>query len=212
MSCVRLVCRYRSAKGNKMRFCFGAVLVSLALSLSQSAQAGPIVGSEALAGNGTALGGTPTNDVTLATSVSWNSFTDTHHQTGDFTVVPNGTVINGSSTLELHTGTPTTPWTITDSAWGTFTETKISEIDYGTNAVTAYLQGTFTPGTLFDSSITSNTATMIISLNQAGGPGQAVSTGATLTTPAIPIPEPSTVAILLSGIAFVGLPRLLRRK
>ncbi len=56
MSCVRLVCRYRSEKGNKMRFCFGAVLVSLALSLSQSAQAGPIVGSEALAGNGTALG------------------------------------------------------------------------------------------------------------------------------------------------------------
>ena len=193
-----------------MRFCLGAILVSMVLSLGQSAEAGPIVGSEALAGGGTSLGGT--NDVTTATSVSWSGFGDTDHRTGDFTAVPAFTLIPGSSTLELHTGTPTTAWTISSAAWGTFTETSISEIDYGTNALTAYLQGTVTPGTLFDSSITSTTATMIISLNQAGGPGQAVATGATLTTPAIPIPEPSTVAILVSGIACIGLPGLLRRK
>ncbi len=210
MSSVLLVSRYTSAKGKSMRFSLGAILVSMVLSLGQSAQAGPIVGSEALAGGGTALGGT--NDVTTATSVSWSGFGDTDHRTGDFMAVPAFTIIPGSSTLELHTGTPTTAWTISSSGWGTFTETSISEIDYGTNALTAYLQGTFTPGILFDSSITGNTATMIISLNQAGGPGQAVSTGATLTTPAIPVPEPSAVAILLSGIACVGLPRLMRRK
>ena len=194
-----------------MRFWIGVMLASLAMSLGQSAQAaGPVTGSEALAGGSTSLSGS--NDVTTATSVSWNGFADTDHQTGDFTAVPAFTTIPGSSSLELHLGAPTTAWTISSAGWGTFTETSISEIDYGTNAVTAYLQGNFTPGTLFDSSITSNTATMIISLNQAGGPGRAVSTGATLDTPAIPVPEPSAVALLLSGVACVGLSRFFRRK
>ncbi|MBS0267013.1 MAG: PEP-CTERM sorting domain-containing protein [Planctomycetes bacterium] len=178
------------------------------LSLGQAVEAGPIVGSEALGGAGTTIAGS--TDVTTATSVSWTAFTDQGTKTGDFTAVPDFEVINGSSTLELQVGAPVVAWTFGSASWGTFTETSIAAITIGANAITVYVQGTFVPGTDFDGSITGNTATMVLQMNQAGGAGNSVSTAATLTTPALTIPEPTSIALFGSMIGLVGL-GLIRR-
>ncbi len=198
-----------------MRFGFGILVAFSALSFGQFATAGHmIVGSEGLSGNGATsgtLGGS--TDVTKATSITWTSFLDTANKTGDFTAIPDLLAISGSSTLSLKTGTPTTAWTIHSAAWGTFTETSISSITKVANGLNVYVDGTFTPGTDFDPSITGNTAQMVISINQAGGAGHAISTGATLTSPdTAAVPEPAGVALLLSGVLCLGVGRFFRRK
>ena len=207
--------KYSVFLGGEMRFRLGIVLTLFSLSYSQFATAGHmIVGSEGLSGNGATsgtLGGS--TDITKATSITWTSFLDTANKTGDFTAVPDYLVISGSSTLSLQTGTPTTAWTIHSAAWGTFTETSISSITKVTNGLNVYVDGTFTPGTDFDSSITGNTAQMVISINQAGGAGHAISTGATLTSPdPAAVPEPAGVALVLSGVLCLGVGRFFRRK
>jgi hypothetical protein len=200
---------------DKMRIGLGIFLTFFALSYSQFATAGHmIVGSEGLSGDGATsgtLGGSA--DITKATSITWTSFLDTANKTGDFTAIPDFLAISGSSTLSLQTGTPTTAWTIHSAAWGTFTETSITSIAKVTNGLNIYIDGTFTPGTDFDSSITRNTAQMVISINQVGGAGHAISTAATLTSPdTTAVPEPAGMFLVLSGVLCLGIRRFFRRE
>lgn len=87
-----------------------------------------------------------------------------------------------------------------DGTAGPFKETltTLTEVDRGSNAITFFLSGTVTGGSLVDAP-----ATMIFGLTQAGGPGNVVS--ASLTNHAVTsgVPEPSTWVMLALG--FIGL-------
>jgi hypothetical protein len=186
-----------------------ALAVALSLSVGSAAQASPVTGSEAVAGGDSTLGGS--TDVTTATTVSWTSFIDTASKTGDFVAVADDEVLQtGPSTLELHTGVPGTAWSIGSATWGTFVESTITAIVKGANAITVYVDGTFTPGSDFPAGITASTATMILSLTQAGGAGDAVSTSGTLVSPPVQrAPEMSAnafftaVSLLAGSIAVI---------
>ncbi len=177
--------------------------ISVVALYGQSAMGGAIAGSEALSGRSTVIVGS--TSLTSATGLTWSGFADSGTVTGDFTSVSHfGPYTGGTLSLTVAVGASTS-FSVSDSNWGTFTESSVSSIDVGTNAETIYVQGTFTPGSDFPGSITGSPATMIFSLNQAGGAGNAVGTTVTLESPAVTasVPEPSTFALL--GFGAVGL-------
>jgi hypothetical protein len=192
------------AKQGKLGW-IGAIAVVLGFALfGQTVQAGAVVGSEALAGSVTAPKG-PLADLTTTGSVSFSGFVDTGGSggtnTGDFqTYVPGFTTIPGAETLTIALGPNS--FTITNAAWGTFTATSLDHDVIILNARFEFLSGNFTPGTLFNPSITGNTAALIIEFNQSGGVGHAISASMTLTTPAA-VPEPSSLAIM-GSLALMG--------
>jgi hypothetical protein len=190
-----------------------SLAAALTLAVSGFAHASPVTGSEAVAGGSTTLGGS--TDVMTATDVSWTSFIDTASKTGDYTAVTDfETLETGSTTLELHTGAPGTAWIIGSATWGTFTESTITAIVVGVHALTVYVDGTFAPGSDFPAGVTSSPATMILSLTQSGGAGNAVSTSGTLVSPNVPPPPPgapeinasvffSAFSLLLGSVAVI---------
>jgi hypothetical protein len=201
---------------NNVKLWLSTAVALLGLAVRQAAQAGPIVGSESLAGDNTAISGS--TDVTTATSASWSVFFDTASKTGDFVSVGDLELIPFSSPLALHTGPG--GWIIAGSAWGLFEETAVTSIVTGTNAITVYVDGFFTPGGDFPTDVTGNNATMIVQLNQDGGAGHEVTTTATLVSPAVPppypVPEPTSLAMFgtmgLTGLVAVGARRFRRGK
>jgi len=86
-----------------------------------------------------------------------------------------------------------------------FTETSSSSYSGAANTVGVFANGTFHDTTGFYSD---NTATMIMNLTQAGGPGHSISLAGTIETTAAP--EPAGMALLL-GASLMGL-GLVRRK
>jgi hypothetical protein len=92
-------------------------------------------------------------------------------------------------------------WTGANNDVFTETLTTVKSIDRSTaNAVAVFLTGTVTDSLgLF----TDTPVNFILSGNQVGGPGTAISVGFTNTTILAAIPEPSTWAMMLLG--FVGL-------
>jgi hypothetical protein len=105
---------------------------------------------------------------------------------------------SGTGTVDAPLGTDVVKsWT---DSLGTFTETltTVDTINRGTaNAITVTLEGTLTgPG------FVSAPVALILSANQAGGPGNTVSAALTNTSTST-VPEPSTWVMLALG--FVGL-------
>jgi hypothetical protein len=190
----------------------GALAVALGVGvLGQNAKAGAVVGSESLAGTVTAPTGAGA-DITTTGSVSFSGFVDTGGSggtdTGDFqTFVPGFTSIPGAETLTLALGPNS--FTISSAAWGTFLATDLVKDTIGTNVRTDYINGNFTPGTLFGGE-TASTATLIIAFTQAGGVGDAISASLTLVTPALSVPEPSSFAIM-GSLALIGVVVGIRR-
>jgi hypothetical protein len=86
-----------------------------------------------------------------------------------------------------------------------FTETSSSSFSGSPNTRGVVANGTFHDTLGFYSD---NTATMIMNLTQAGGPGHSISLAGTIDTTAVP--EPTGMALLL-GSALIGL-GLVRRK
>jgi PEP-CTERM motif len=119
---------------------------------------------------------------------------------GTFTVVPSsvsyglgGGPVTGLDITKMWTAT-TGPFTGT-----TFTETltSITSISRGVNTIGLDFAGTITGGVFHDTA-----ATMDLTLNQAGGPGNVVS--ASLTNSASTVPEPATWVMLALGFAGLG--------
>jgi len=102
--------------------------------------------------------------------------------------------VNGPG-LDIMLATPIVKtWT---GVFGSFTETltTLNEVDRGANAIAFAFDGTLTGGPF-----TNLPVNLVLSLTQAGGPGNVVS--ASLTNASV-IPEPSTWAMM--GLGFTGL-------
>ncbi len=98
---------------------------------------------------------------------------------------------------------------------GTFTATKATQVAKGTNTATWEVDGTFMPGTDFSNPTATFTADQLYTLNQVGGPGTTISLSYTFFAPSVPfttVPEPTTLALIGSGLLGVAISRRRKRK
>ena len=187
---------------------FSAILAVAAMILAGSAtksHATYINGSMALTGLGVSQNAA---DLSLSTTISMAGLIASNQGLGDYSGVGIGTSLNtGSLTLDL---TNLSAFTFSTPTWGTFVANGAGNqiLNQSTNFLDVYLRGTFTPGT--DASLSGFQATdtsFRMSFNQSGG---SLSSGFTLSSPAVNVPEPST--FILAGQAMLVLGYVARRR
>jgi hypothetical protein len=179
-----------------------AVTLLAVLALVQGVQAVPIAGTTALSFEVTLIGST---NVQLATAFSLTTAEVDDPRTGDFLTLgpPDGTPLTPT------TLTPSAlPFTLTGPGWGTgtFSILATDSIAVVNTRIIALI------GTLADpgfapafGGLDPNSASIIFTFSQAGGPGGAVAGGATLATPSAleVVPEPTTLVLVVTGIAGI---------
>jgi hypothetical protein len=177
-----------------------SLLIAFA-ALIATASAGPITGSESIAG---VVSSADTGDITSANSVHFADFFDTGGlpagtNTGDFlAAIPLGTLTGGPSNLSLPGGIG---FDIADALWGDYLGNLTADVILP-GARTIYFDGVFSPGPLFAGE-TPNDAQLIIAFTQAGDGGNAISASLSLSTALVP--EPATATIVSGSLAIVGL-------
>jgi hypothetical protein len=105
--------------------------------------------------------------------------------------------ITGNKVIDLTVGATTN----LVKAWGGYTETLTSvvKIVRGTDSLSVYLSGV-----LNGNGVTNEAVDLILSANQAGGPGSSIGETITNTTVTVAVPELSTWGMMLSGFAAIG--------
>jgi len=153
-----------------------------------------------------------TGDINTASLFKIGDLVTTTSQTGVFVGMP-----SQSFNSEFFSPEKPTSFTISNSEFGTFTSTSISEVVNTPGIVGIYILGNYTPGGV-DPNAGTTLASITISFTQTPAHTGSISDSATFSAPPPSgsqpqsVPEPATVVMGLTSIAGVGLFHLLRRR
>lgn len=182
-----------------------ALAVMILATSAPKSHATYINGSMALTGLGVSQNGA---DLSVSTTISMSSLIASNAGLGDYSAISIGTPMStGAVTLDLNN---LSAFTFSTPTWGTFVADGAGNqiVNQTTNFLDVYLRGTFTPGS--DASLSGFQATdtsFRMSFNQSGA---SLSSGFTLNSPAVNVPEPST--FILAGQAVLVLGYVARRR
>jgi len=192
----------------KLKSVVSSALIASAFVAASGVQAAAVVGSQGLAINGTV---TPVSPGLANASgpgvLTLTLLTVTGSQFGDFV---SGTTIGtnlGTVTFDLAN---ISSFMFSNAVFGNFQASSVFELPTtNPNSREYYIQGTFSAGS-FSAKNDPTSATLDLTLNQAQGPGSAISSSATFFTPALQVPLPGTLALL--GLGTLALGGLARKK
>jgi len=182
----------------------------LSLASGVSVQAGPITGTQALGDQSLDAN---TDDLMTATqfTVTQTVVSGGLSQTGDYV----GIAAQALDSSVLNTA-DLAGFTYGNATYGTFTGNFGVELSSSVaNTRVFYVSGNFTPGTDFPNTVTANTASILITLNQNGGAPGAISWSATQNTPSVAppgVPEPTSMALTGIGLSLIGLFQRFRKR
>jgi hypothetical protein len=166
----------------------------------------PVGGSQAFGDLSTTVAGT-TNNISSATSFTFGSFITTSDNLGHFAGLP-------MQFFGPETFTVSDPLSMqfSSAAFGSFASSKITQLTNTAGSRSFEIEGLYTKGT-FGDDFNPNPASAIlrISFNQTGGTGAAISSNSTLQFAAQPVPEPTTLALLVVAAGTAGVLRARRR-
>lgn len=191
-----------------------ALTTAAFLSTGASAQAALIMGSESFAVTGISPSGTSESLLSVSQFTGFTFMTLSG--TGDFAAFPVQLMNNSPlDTTSLNT------FTFGNATFGTFTATIGAQTSAFSDQIgeqrSFSFVGVFTPGTdpAF-AGLTANDASLIISLTQAGGSGNAISASATLNAPPafrdVTTPEPASIAMFGTMLVPLALGAFRRRQ
>jgi hypothetical protein len=190
------------------RFLVPALLVACAVG---TAKAGP-VGSQVFNDNGTTT--VNTGDINTATMFTFGDLVTTGGQSGIFVGMPTQNFLAQSFSLDSSTN-----FSISSTAFGTFTSTSITEAVNMPGFVGIYILGNYNPGTIDSAdSGTSFPASFSVGFTQSSAGNGAISGSGTFTVPPANAPdppgvaEPATLVMGLTSVVGGGLFHLLRRR
>lgn len=180
--------------------------VALMASSAARVQAVYINGSMALTGLGLSQSGA---DLSVSNTITMGNLIASNNGLGDYAGVTIGTSLsNGSSvTLDLNN---LSGFTFSSPTWGTFVADNTAAnqiIQRSASFLDVYLRGTFTPGTAI-SSLSPTDTSFRMSFNQSG---PSISSGFTLNSPAVNVPEPAAFVMLGQALVVGGLVARRRR-
>lgn len=184
------------------------VLVASAVALPHSAQADFIFGTQAY--QSTATTSSPdSNDVNdTSFTLSFATLLGGSNQTGDY-IGTFGTFVNSLDTTTLL------GFVFGSAVYGTFTPDAVLENSLISNTSrTIQLSGTFAPSAAtFGPGFDPTPGILTITINEASVAGVSVlSASATLATAPNRVPEPSTIAMIVSAIGPLGMVLYRRRQ
>ena len=185
------------------------VLALAAMALASSASKSHaiyIVGSMALTSTAVSQNGA---DLSVSSTISILNLIASNIGQGNYSGVGIGTSLSNNNAVTLDLAN-LSAFSFSSPTWGGFVANGVGNqiLNQSVNFLDVYLRGTYTPGS--DPSIASLQATdtsFRMSFNQSGA---SLSSGFTLNSPAVNVPEPSTY--IMAGQAVLVLGYIARRR